>query len=158
MAILGSINNTWTPSNQWCYYFIVNVCGWTLRRINSKGRIDRPMNDKQSMLLNNLMDTLALDLADGVSPQLMMASDEFGINLFPQGDYTYNDKGCQHVLMDVMDDKRAITGNIIHSASGALVTYHLIFQGSTERSLPSRETRAAIETKFNVTWGYSNNH
>jgi hypothetical protein len=88
----------------------------------------------------------------------MMASDEFGINLFPQGDYTYEKKGCSHVLMDVMDDKRAITANIVHCASGALVTYHLTFQGTTERSLPSREARASINNNFNVTWGYSSNH
>jgi hypothetical protein len=116
------------------------------------------MTEKQTILLQHLMDTLALDLADGVSPQLMMASDEYGINLFPQGDYTYDEIGVQHVLMDIADDKRAITGNIVHSASGALVTYHLIFQGTTERSLPSPTARESIDKDFNITWGYSNNH
>jgi hypothetical protein len=156
MKFIGNID--WTPSNPWCYFFLTKVCGWTLRRITSQGRVDQPMTDKQSKLLNSLMDTLAIDLADGVSPQLMMASDEFGINLFPQGDYTYDEQGCSHVLMDVMDDKRAITANIVHSASGALVTYHLTFQGTTERSLPTRGVRASIENNFNVTWGYSSNH
>ena len=40
----------------------------------------------------------------------LLASDEFGISIIsPQNDYyTYYDRGAQHVLMDITDEKRGI--------------------------------------------------
>jgi hypothetical protein len=147
----------WVPSIQWCYSFLTEKCQWTLRRVNAKGRVDTPITAIQSRLLEIFFDNLALDIADGASPSLMIAQDEYGIALFPQDKYTYDEKGARHVYMDHSDDKRAITGNIVHSAT-ELVAYQLIFSGKTERTLPSPEARKVLEDKCHMLWGSSENH
>ena len=115
------------------------------------------MTEKQTRLLNILLDTLAVDLAEGVLPELIVGSDEYGQYLFPQSEYAWDEKGAVEVLVDVHDDKRQFTGNVLHNAAGGLIGWHGIYQGTTDRVLPSAEVRA-IPGAQNFLFGKTSNH
>ena len=100
------------------------------------------MTQKQTALLDMLLDTLAVDLAEGVLPELIVGSDEYGQYLFPQSEYAWDATGAVEVLVDIHDDKRQFTGNILHNAKGDLIGWHGIYQGTTGRVLPSLEARS----------------
>ena len=100
------------------------------------------MTEKQTALLHILLDTLAVDFAEGVLPELIVGSDEYGQYLFPQSEYAWDETGSVEILVDVHDDKRQFTGNVLHNAAGELIGWHGIYQGTTDRVLPSAEARA----------------
>ena len=111
------------------------------------------------------MERLALDLAEGVLPELVLGSDEYGQNLFPVAGtecylvtvcyiarvgqshiypllpqlrtpyviisgYTWEKEGAVEVLVEVYDDKRQFTGNVVHNALGNVCFWHGIYQGT----------------------------
>lgn len=48
-------------------------------------KVTKEISQKQQNLLDTLIERLAMDLAEGVLPELMLGSDEYGQNLFPIG-------------------------------------------------------------------------
>jgi len=147
-------NGDWTPSDSWCYWFLHEQMQFRNRRITGKCRIDGPMTEKQKDLWDKLLDTLAKDFSDGVRPDMIIGSDEFGQFFFPANDYAWEEKGAKHVESSVWDDKRQYTGNLIHNANGELLTLQLIFGGKTSRSLPT----AHVDIQKNWIMGFSPNH
>lgn len=149
-------NAIWIPSDSWCYWFLHSVMNFSYRRITGKGRTAGPMTEKQQELWDKLLDTLALDFMQGVRPDMLIGSDEFGQFFFPTHEYIWDEKGIQHVECSIWDDKRQYTGNLIHNAMSELVTIQLIFGGKTARSLPA----ITPETEYAKDWilGYSENH
>ena len=101
------------------------------------------MSDLQQTLLDKLKDRLALDCAEGVLPQFIIGSDEYGQHFFPQSSYTWAQTGAVEVLGTTFDDKRQFTGNVVHNADGEILFWHGIYAGKSERSLPSEAARAS---------------
>eukprot|EP01038_Epipyxis_sp_PR26KG_P012774 gene12774-17126_t len=127
------VEEDWTPSDSWCYWF---------------------MKNKMNLRIRIITDTLALDVMEGVRPDMIIGSDEFGQHFFPVNKRTWETNGAKHVESTIWDDKRQYTGNIIHNASGELLTLQLIFGGKSQRSLPT------ISPEIQKDWivSYSKNH
>ena len=71
-------NANWVPSQSWCYCFLHNVMSYSFRRITGAGRISGPLTNKQEELWGVLLDTLAVDFMEGLRPDFLISSDEFG--------------------------------------------------------------------------------
>ena len=148
------LDDEWCPSDDWCLWFLHKQMGHVRRRVTGKTR-SHVLNDKQMWLWDRLLDTLAIDIFEGVPPELIFGSDEFGQHYFPQNGYTWEEVGKKHVLLDINDDKRQYTGNIVHNCVGNTVTFQCIFGGKTARSLPKSATDDQCK---DWVFGYSENH
>lgn len=146
--------DTWEPSDTWCRIFMKEQLNFTYRRATTEKTAD-DITEKQKILWDQLLERLALDLAEGVIPSLMIGSDEFGINFFPVCKYTYALKGAKEVSIKHLQNKAQYTGNIAHSAKGDLVTFQVVYDGKTSNSLPDLSLRNTVP---NWTFGFSSNH
>ncbi|EFJ51415.1 hypothetical protein VOLCADRAFT_87679 [Volvox carteri f. nagariensis] len=92
-----------------------------------------------------------------IPPALVINADQTGANLFPVSYRTYAAIGAKQVRQLGLDDKRQIMAMIAVSAAGDMLPLKVIFQGKTERALPSGPSmEAAQQEQFLVT--YSDNH
>ena len=130
------VSPPWEPSYSWCLWFLNTILGMSYRRVTGK-LTSLVSTDKQILLWNMLLDTLALDIAiRKVLPSLIIGSDEFGLNFFPQNEMAWSHRGASGVLVDVYGEMRQYTANISHTAMGVLGPFQIIFPGKTVRSLP----------------------
>lgn len=68
--------------------------------------------------------------------------------------------------MDVTEDKRQVTGNLVHAADGTLILYQQVFEGAYKKnspsdsaSLPSLAARGKVNGGRNEwLFGVSHNH
>ena len=103
------------------------------------------MTEKQTKLLDILLDTLlAVDLAEGVLPELIVGSDEYGQYLFPQSEYAWEKAGSVEVLVDVHDDKRQFTGNVLHNAAGELSSRKKVRMNSLIKK-PPKSSKSSLK-------------
>ena len=77
----------YTPSDTWCYWFMRQKMGLSLRKqctspLSPEARI------KQDQLHEITMQRIALLLDEGLKSKYVIGSDEFGMLLFPQGQYS----------------------------------------------------------------------
>jgi hypothetical protein len=144
----------WNPSDNWCLWFLHKVMHFSIRRVTGKTR-SHVLDPKQEDLFSRLLDTLAIDLTEGVPPELIIGSDEFGMNYFPQSDYTWEKVGAKQVLLDINDDKRQWTGNIVHNACGTIPTFQSVYGGKTSACIPKT---ASNERCKDWIFGVSENH
>jgi hypothetical protein len=166
LVYLPEAMRSWVPSYSWAYNFLTSFVDLRRRRITGKGkRVSPEQQAKTQELKLKLFQSIALDVLDGVLPALIVTSDEFGVHLFPQNDYTYDHRGAKEVLMEVNDDKRQITGNLAVAGNGNLVGYQLIFGGKTKKVLPKpeslkilRDTIKRINPHASLVEGFSGNH
>jgi hypothetical protein len=151
---------TWIPSDNWCYRFLKCNMGYSLRMITGK-RVTQSQLQEQQKLFKMLQYLLAKDIADGVAPECMFMSDEFGLSLFPQDSFTWAPKVSKEVNVDIYDDKRQYTANIGHNAAGQCVAFQVIFDGKDiEKSAPMAQIRSLGLDKTYPRWipGVSENH
>ncbi len=143
------------PSPEWCRWFLKHIMKLSLRAVTSK--VVERGSEVRDLLSEMLIFALAMDLKDGVLPCFMIAHDEFGNNFFPPTDKIWEEVGSPHVYCNGHDDKRQYTGCLSVAADGTLVNYQVIFEGKTERSLPSEVARNKFN-KFEILYQTSLNH
>lgn len=79
---------TWLPSEDWCYRFMKVDMGLVMRRITSAAVT--PVDAARQDELHDInLQRIALALANGLEPKYLLAADEFGSHLFPQGEHEY---------------------------------------------------------------------
>jgi hypothetical protein len=81
--------------------------------------------------------------------------DQTGVNLVSASSWTYEIVGSRDVAVVGAEDKRQITACVAGSLRGDLLPLQLIFQGKTERSLPTA-TAASAAARVDIT--HSANH
>jgi hypothetical protein len=147
----------WVPSLAYCYELMKKDMGYSYRRVTGK-RVNDSMSEKQQELFDLLIELMAADIKRyGVLLDFIIGSDEYGHHLFPQCEYTWAKKGEKEVPMDIYDDKRQFTGNIVHNARGEIVFWHGIYGGKTKKSLPTAVAQAQAGAE-NFIYGTSPNH
>lgn len=157
VALLNPDAPEWVPSQTYCYQLLHKDMEYSYRRVTGK-RVNEAMSAKQKELFDVLIDVMAADIQEhNVLPDFIIGSDEYGQHLFPQNDYTWTKKGKKEALVDVYDDKRQFTGNIVHNALGEVVLWHGIYGGKTMKSLPTPAARA-VKGAENFIYGTSPNH
>lgn len=67
----------------------------------------------------------------------LSGSDEYACHLFSQAKWKWEKKGAKKMESLLGQDRRQITGDVAHNAEGTVIAVHAIFDGKTERSLPS---------------------
>ena len=73
---------------------------------------------KQDQLHEITLQRLALLLDEDLKTKYVIGSDEFGIHLFPQGQYRWAKTGSKEVKSVVKEDRRQYTGDIAHNMDG----------------------------------------
>ncbi|KAL3691594.1 hypothetical protein R1sor_005245 [Riccia sorocarpa] len=71
-----------------------------------------------------------------IPEELLVSSDETGLQLIPGQERTYAVKGSANVATNGTGDKRQITVMVSSSAAGRVLPQQIIFQGKTSRSVP----------------------
>jgi hypothetical protein len=90
---------------------------------------------------------------------MVVNTDQTSIHLIPTGGaHTWDEKGTKHVKVHGMEDKRQITVAVSSSAVGSLLSFQVIFTGTTSRTLlPSNMGRRECEAaRWHLT--FSSNH
>ena len=98
-------NASWIPSDSWCYWFLHTQMNFSQRRVTGLGRVAGPMTEKQQRLWDSLLYSLAKNFTEGVRPDMIIGSDEFGQFFFPSHDYIWAERGSKHVECSVWDDR-----------------------------------------------------
>jgi hypothetical protein len=75
------------------------------------------------------MQRIALLLDEGLKSKYVIASDEFGMLMFPQCQYRWAKTGSKEVKGAVKEDRRQYTGDIAHNMDGDVVGVHQIWGG-----------------------------
>jgi hypothetical protein len=140
----------YTPSDTWCYWFMRQKMGLSLRKqctspLSPEARI------KQDQLHGITMQRIALLLDEGLKSKYVIGSDEFGMLLFPQGQYRWEKTGSKEVKGTVKEDRRQYTGDIAHNMDGDVVGVHQIWGGKCSSSLPDTKVQQKYPSiKFSV--------
>ena len=103
--------------------------------------------------------TTYLVKAHSIALELVINTNQTWIHLVPAGGArTWVEKGSKHVQILGMEDKRQIIVSVSSSATRNLLSFQLVFTGTTDRSLPPRnEGRQMCEDAgWHLT--YSSNH
>lgn len=138
----------WTPSDSWAWFFIVKVMGLRYRRVTTKAFSTSSLEAQKSMFAE-LLDNMAVEVArTTMSPTQIISHDEVGCMLVPSRDYAYTDAGEKHPASVGADDKRQYTITLGFNFAGDILPMDVIFEGTTERSLPSPEIRARYGGEF----------
>ncbi len=82
---------------------------------------------KQDKLHEITLHRIAPFLDEGLKSKYVIGSDEFGILLFPQGQYRWTKIGSKEVKSTVKEDRRQYTGDIAHNMDGDVVGVHQIW-------------------------------
>ena len=77
------------------------------------------------------------------------------MHLFPQAKWVWATKGSKHVTNPLKEDKRQYTRDIAHNANGEIIRVHMVFAGTTSKSLPDYQIRAKYS---HFQYGLSPNH
>ena len=145
----------WNVSLEWAYWFMRKELGLVVRRIGSHDTASPEQVEQQQRLHELNVEYVAIALTEGLPAKYVLMSDEFGMFLFPTGDYKWEKKGVKHVSSDLPEDKRQYTGDVVHNAAGEIVHALQIWDGKTDASLPP----ATVRDKFpNVKFDLSENH
>ena len=140
----------YTPSDRWCYWFMRQKMGLSMRKqctspLSPEARI------KQDQLHQITLQRIALLLDEGLKPKYVIGSDEFGMLLFPQGQYRWAKIGSKEVKGTVKEDRRQYTGDIAHNMDGDVVGVHQIWGGKCSSSLPDTKVQQKYPSiKFSV--------
>ena len=109
------VDSVWIPSPRWCYWFMHEHLGLVPRRIGSHEAASPEQVELQARLHQLNVEYVAIALSEGLPRKYIIGSDEFGMFLFPTGDYKWEKKGARHVASDLPDDKRQYTGACLHA-------------------------------------------
>jgi hypothetical protein len=134
------VDAAWVPSDEWCYWFLHRQMNLTPRRITSHAVLPAQM-EQQARLHGITLSRLAIMISEGLQLKHLSGSDEFACHFFSQNNFKWELKGAKQVPNLLKEDKRQITGDFAHNANGRIIAVHLIFDGTTERSLPSINIR-----------------
>jgi hypothetical protein len=110
------VDSVWIPSPRWCYWFMHEHLGLVPRRIGSHDAASPEQVELQARLHQLNVEYVAIALSEGLPPKYIIGSDEFGMFLFPTGDYKWEKKGAKHVASDLPEDKRQYTGACLHAS------------------------------------------
>ena len=75
-------------------------------------------------------------IADGLDLKYVFGSDQFGVHMFPQANWQWEEKGASEVKGCLSEDKSQYTGDIVNNSRGDVIAVHVIFAGKTATSLP----------------------
>lgn len=129
--------DAWVPSVEWCFWFMHKIMDLTPRRITSHASTPK-QTEEQERLHKITLQRLAIKFSEGMQLKHLSGSDEFALHLFSHAKWKWEKKGAKKVESLLAQDRRQITGDIAHNAVGEVIAVHCIFDGKTERSLPSR--------------------
>ena len=127
----------WVPSIEWCYWFLHKIMDVTPRRITSHAST-LTQKEEQEKLHKITLQRLAIKFSEGMKVKHLSGSDEFALHLFSHAKWKWEKKGAKKVESLLAQDRRQITGDIATNSEGTVIAVHCIFDGKTERSLPTR--------------------
>ena len=79
--------------------------------------------------------------AYSIPTEIFVNIDQTGIHLIPtSGARSWAKRGSKHVLVHEMEDKRQVTVLVFSSANGNILPFQVVFTGTTDKSLPPRNT------------------
>ncbi len=110
-----------TSSDTWCYWFMRQQMGWSLRKLCTSP-LSPEARIKQDQLHEITLQRIALLLDEGFKSKYVIGSDEFGMLLFPQGQYRWSKIGSKEVKGTVKEDRRQYTDDITRSVCRCTTT------------------------------------
>ena len=130
------VEDAWIPSDNWCYWFMHKIMGLTPRRITSHAHTLKEQ-EEHARFKKITLQRLAIKISQGLKIKHISGSDEFALHLFQQAKWKWEKKGAKKVESLLKQDRRQITGDYATNAAGQVIAVHLIFDGKTDRALPS---------------------
>ena len=71
--------------------------------------------------------------------EMFVNTDQTGIHLvFTSGARTWAKSGSKHVIVHGMEDKRQVTNSVSSSANDDLLSFQVVFTGTTDKNMPPR--------------------
>ena len=123
-------------TKHWAKYLLSRM-GFVKRRANTKAKITVEHFDELKKLylleFNNVVEM------DEIPSELVINWDQTGINYIPVGSWTMAEEGSKRVEMIGKDDMRQLTALFACTMSGNFLPIQLVYQGKTDRSLPTFE-------------------
>jgi hypothetical protein len=128
--------NSWRPSYTWCRHFLYKHMNLVVRDVTGHA-ISAKSHEQQLRLHEANLDWIAELRNQGWADWQFFAVDEFGSFLFPCANRVWALKGARRVLAPLREDKRQLSGALALAGDGTVPVKHMVFDGKTDRSLPS---------------------
>ena len=109
--------------------------GFTKRRANSTSKV-LPL-EFDALKEQFLIDINSIVVMEDIPEQLVINWDQTAMKIVPSSAWTMEKKGTKRVEISAADDKRQITAVFACALSGCFLPMQLMYQGTTERCLPS---------------------
>jgi hypothetical protein len=113
-----SLESGWQPSKEW---------------------VSAEQSEEHKITLSDSLEEERLKLKH------LSGSDEFGMHYLSQAKWKWEKVGAKRVENYMKEDTRQLMGDMAHNAEGDLIAVHTIFDGKTERSLPSLQSPTTAE-------------
>ena len=113
--------------------FVSSELGWVWRRSTTDQR-KVPINWKDEAIAMSKRMAVMIKL-NSIHPALIINSDQTGVHLIPNTNYTYAFKGAKDVAVPGLEDKRQITMVVGSAWSGDLLPLQFIFAGKKESNV-----------------------
>lgn len=121
-------------TKDWAKYLMYHMC-LVKRRASTKAKISIENFEEVKKLL--LHDVKSIRLLDEIPNELIIYFDQTGINYVPMSSWTMEKQGAKRVEIIGKDDKRQITAVLAGTLNGDFLPVQLVYQGKTDRCLPS---------------------
>jgi hypothetical protein len=90
---------------------------------------------------------------------LVINTDQTGIHLVSiKGDRTWETKGAEHIQVLGIENKKQITASVSSSTNGTFLPLQIVFQGTTNHSLPPMNKGRRTYSSFGLQLTFSSNH
>ncbi|KAL2641358.1 hypothetical protein R1flu_008945 [Riccia fluitans] len=135
--------------------WIKDRLGWSYRKATTPAsHLPTTWKEMGSLMISRLA---YLVFAYGIPMELVINSDETGVQLLPAGNlHSFRLKGYREVLIQGEGYKRMIIVMVSSNAKGEMLPGQVIFEGSTSRSRPHcSEARALTSQGWNLTQSVS---
>lgn len=133
-----SLESGWQPSKEWVLWFLSSSMKLTSRRITNHA-VSAEQSEEHKITLSDSLEEERLKLKH------LSGSDEFGMHYLSQAKWKWEKVGAKRVENYMKEDTRQLMGDMAHNAEGDLIAVHTIFDGKTERSLPSLQSPTTAE-------------
>jgi hypothetical protein len=125
-------------SYEWTKNFVKSELNWSYRAsTTAAGKLPKDFEEQGKAMAQRCA---YLVKVHNIPKELVVNSDQTGIHLVPTGgSRTWETKGAKHVKVHGAEDKRQITVTVSSAADGRCLSFQVIFQGTTTKSLPKLE-------------------
>lgn len=133
-----SDNSTFRCSETFVRKYLHGI-GWSERR-GTRAAQKLPANIEEVLMDAFFRESYTI-CKHKIKPELEVNTDQTQLNYQHGTKQTWNEKGAKNVSILGIDEKRAFTLVPSISASGELLPFQAVFEGSSKRSLPSPKSR-----------------